>query len=154
MWASNYVTERCTIMATPSCKWVYVHQVGLNSTYGFHNFFDGDRSNTICTNAIAREGEISHIQRVLSISGYTKDAWLTATKPHASTVPTDLDKNPSKGSITLPYVGPLSESMARVIHKVGAAVHMKPFNMIRSKLVHPKDKVKKEDKSGKISHTV
>ncbi len=110
------------------------------------------RCNTICSSATAKEGEINHLKRVLSISGYTKDAWLTATKPRTSTVPVDPDRTPSKGSITIPYVGPLSEAMARVIRKAGVSVHMRPFNTIRSKLVHPKDKVKKEDKSGIVYH--
>ena len=107
---------------------------------------------TICSDAEAREGEINHLKHVLSISGYTKDAWLTATKPRPSTVPTDPDKNPSRGSISLLYVGPLSEALARAIRKAGVAVHMKPFNTIRAKLVHPKEKVKKEDKLGIVYH--
>ena len=46
----------------------------------------------------------------------------------------------------------MSDAVARVLRKAGIAVHMKPFNTICSRLVHPKDKVLKEEKSGVVYH--
>ena len=34
------------------------------------------------------------------------------------------------------------------MRKAGVRVHLRPYNTIRSHLVHPKDKIKKEDKAG------
>ena len=42
----------------------------------------------------------------------------------------------------------MTDALARTIRKAGVAVHLKPHNSIRSHLVHPKDKVPMEDKSG------
>ena len=57
-----------------------------------------------------------------------------------------------KGHITLPYVGYCSDAIARRIRKAGVAVHMKPTNTIRSRLVHPKDKIPKDQKCGVVYH--
>ena len=39
------------------------------------------RAQTLCSTEEAKMNEIEHLQRVLSISGYTKSAWVTNTKP-------------------------------------------------------------------------
>ena len=46
----------------------------------------------------------------------------------------------------------MSDAIARVLRKSGIIVHMKPYNTLRGRLVHPKDKVPKEDKSGVVYH--
>ena len=46
----------------------------------------------------------------------------------------------------------MTDALARVIRKAGVAVHLKPYNSIRSHLVHPKDKVEKTDKSEVVYH--
>ena len=56
----------------------------------------------------------------------------------------------TKGSVTIPYVKGVSESLRRVYRKRGVAVHFKPFNSIRSLLVKPKDKIGKGDKVGVV----
>ena len=47
------------------------------------------RCNTICSSEEAKLREIDHLKKVLSVSGYTMSAWVTATKPKAPTVPQD-----------------------------------------------------------------
>ena len=84
------------------------------------------------------------------MSGYTKSARDVARRPKPPTVPRDPQQTTKKGYITLPYVGPVTEALARTIRKAGVAVHLKPFNTIRQHLVHPKDKVTQEDKSGLV----
>ncbi len=108
------------------------------------------RAMTICSSEEEKLAEIDHLQKVLSISGYTKSAWKNATRPKAPTVPRDPSQTRKKGSITLPYVGHLSDAIARVIRKSGVAVHLKPYNTLRIQLVHPKDKVKPEEKAGVV----
>ena len=108
------------------------------------------RCESLCTTEEAKLQELEHLRRVLSVSGYTKSAWDTASRPKLSTPRTDPEATRTKGHITLPYVGPMSNSVARVIRKAGVAVHMRPYNTIRSQLVQPKDKVALEDKAGVV----
>ena len=108
------------------------------------------RCNTICSSEEAKLPEIDHLKKVLSVSGYTKSAWVTATKPKAPTVPQDPSTTRYRGSITLPYVGHLTDAICRTIRKAGVSVHLKPYNTIRSRLLHPKDKVPKDEKAGLV----
>ena len=110
------------------------------------------RCNTICSNENEKQKEVHHLQKVLSVSGYTKSAWVTATKPRANKDNKPHDSTVKKGSITLPYVGHVTDALCRKIRKAGVAVHLKPFNTTRSKLVHPKDKISKLEKSGVVYH--
>ena len=108
------------------------------------------RCNTICSSQEAKLQEIDHLKKVLSISGYTKSAWVTATKKKAPTVPQDPNRNKPKGSIPLPYVGPMTDILCRTIRKAGVTVHLRPYNTLRGRLVHPKDKVPKDEKAGVV----
>ena len=112
------------------------HKLGVIKTL-YH------RCNTICTTQENKLREIEHLQKVLSISGYTRSAWVTAIKPKRKTTTPPKSERNTKGSITLPYVGNLSNAIARIIRKAGVQVHLKPHNTVRSHLVHPKDKIKK-----------
>ena len=109
------------------------------------------RAQTLCSTEAAKLDEIDHIKKVLTISGYTKSAWSRVTRPRTvlSKVPRETDGK-HRGYISLPYVGPVSDAVARLIRKNGVAVHMRPTNTIRSRLVHPKDKVDKKDKCGLV----
>ena len=45
------------------------------------------RCNTICSSEEAKLREIDHLKKVLSVSGYTKSAWVTATKTQSAYCP-------------------------------------------------------------------
>ena len=110
------------------------------------------RAQTLCSTEAAKLKEIDLIKKVLTISGYTKSAWTKVTRPRSiPTVPREKDGK-HRGFISLPYVGPVSDAVARKIREQGVAVHMRPTNTIRSRLVHPKDKVPKEHKCGIVYH--
>ena len=67
-----------------------------------------------------------------------------------------MANNPSKtrkkGHITIPYVGHVSDAISSNMRKAGVVVHMKLYNTLRTHLVHPKDKVAKEDQTGLVYH--
>lgn len=44
----------------------------------------------------------------------------------------------------------MTDAISRTIRKAGVAVHHRPFNTIRSHLVHPKDKVPKDERTGVV----
>ena len=108
------------------------------------------RANTICSTDEAKQQELDHIKKVLSVSGYQKWAWYfpgsKKTTPHPSTEHQSL----RKGHVTIPYVSGVTEALSRKIRKRGISVHAKPINTIRSKLVAPKDKTDKMNKSGVV----
>ena len=56
----------------------------------------------------------------------------------------------SRGQVTIPYVKGLSEKISAILkkHKIGTA--FRPHTNIRKMLVHPKDKIKKDEKCGVI----
>ena len=108
------------------------------------------RCMTLCSEEQSKLQELDHLKKVLSVSGYTKSAWVTATRPRPPTVPTDPSQSRKRGHITLPYVGHVSNAIARCVRKTGIAVHMKPYNTIRRHLVHPKDKVPTLEQSGVV----
>ena len=110
------------------------------------------RCESLCSSEKSKLQELDHLRRVLSVSGYTKSAWDTASRPKPPSPPSDRDSIKTRGHITLPYVGPMSDTIARVIRKAGVSVHMKPYNTIRTQLVHPKDKVAPDDKAGVVYH--
>ena len=100
----------------------------------------------------AKLKEIDHFKHILSVSGYTKAVWDIASCPKLPPPPRDPNTIKKKGHVTLPYFGPTSDAIARVIRRAGVAVHMKPANTIRSQLVHPKDKVSRLQKPGTVYH--
>ena len=108
------------------------------------------RCQTICSNEELKLAELDHLKKVLTVSGYTKAAWHTATTPRPQRQETPHSNPRPKSSITLPYVGPVTQAIARNIRKAGVAVHTKPFNTIRSRLVHPKDKIDTLDQAGAV----
>ena len=110
------------------------------------------RCKSICTTEEGKIQELEHLKKVLSISGYTRSAWVTAIKPKKKH-PTPLRKERNiRGSISLPYIGNVSNAVARIIRKAGIQVHLRPHNTIRRHLVHPKDRVIKEEKAGVVYH--
>ena len=106
---------------------------------------------TLCSTEETRLHEIQHLKKVLSMSGYTRSAWVTATRPRTVQVTERANTGTlNKGSITLPYAGNVSDAISRAIRKAGVTVHLRPHNTIRQALVHPKDKVPREDQTGVV----
>jgi hypothetical protein len=105
------------------------------------------RANTISSNNDFLDKELDHVQRALSVCGYTKWVWNSAASNKISPKPRSLDYKPPVGSVTIPYIKGATEGLSRTIRKAGVTVHVKPTNTIRSMLVSPKDKPKKCDRS-------
>ena len=107
------------------------------------------RANKICSEG-NKEAEMIHLKKVLAVSGYTKAAWNTATSGSKTRGNQATQRTTTTGYITLPYVGTISDALARTIRPYGIQVHHKPSNTIRSRLVRPKDKVDKLEKANVV----
>lgn len=114
-----------------------------------------DRNSNIVTEEEDRKKEEQHIKNALQKCGYPE--WSVERvkrqierkkgQEKARKVKKKEDTNKSKGLVVLPYVKGVSELMDRIFRKHNIATAMKPHRTIRSVLVHPKDKIKLENKS-------
>ena len=119
------------------------HKLGMIRTLYHH-------CDNICYNEQAKLQEVDHLLSVLRVSGYTTSAWITATRPRPPAVSQGTNATKVKGSITLPYVGHVTDAVARTICRTRVTVHLCPFNTIRSSVVNPKDEIPKEERSGVV----
>jgi len=111
-----------------------------------------DRSSQIVTEEEDREQEEHHIHTALTRCGYpdwsinqVKSQMLTPkTKKTTRKRIRQLADEP-KSTVVIPYVQDLSESVSRVYKRHSIPTAMRPFQSIRSLLVHPKDKHRPQD---------
>ena len=109
------------------------------------------------TNIISTEEdklkEISYVKRTLGANGY--ESWIYRALNSANKKG-HLNSNPSiyVPQIGLPYIKNISEKLRRIFGKYGVRVYHKPYNTIKSLLVHPKDKTDQCKKCGVIYKVV
>ena len=95
------------------------------------------RAETIVSDPEEKEKEMQHLQKVLSISGYSKWAWQAPGSNKQVPHPRRTSNVRPKGHVTLPYVAGVTEPISRRLRKAGVAVHSKPHKTIRQMLVAP-----------------
>ncbi len=110
------------------------------------------RSSTICSNRDEQTLEIRQLKRVLTVSGYTKKAWRTATRarPQNASPSTQPSERVRKGSVTIHYVGQATEEIARLFRDRVVTTHIHPYNTIKATLVRLKDKLSMEEQCGVV----
>ena len=119
-----------------------VHKLGVIRTL-FH------RADTICLDEDLKDSEHKHLKSALGACGYqswTFEKALKKSKPRTF----DSNSNRTQGgesrryNTTIPYVSKLSEKIRRIYREYQLPVSFKPYNTLRQKLVHPKDKTPKD----------
>ena len=117
-----------------------------------------DRANTVCTTTVDKESEEKTVLQALTSCGYPR--WTfdkvkrsLSAKSKTTSTKTQTNRNAkskikSEGSVIVPYVRGLSERFARVLRTHNIATCFKPQQTIRSLLVHPKDKLERDQISG------
>ena len=113
-----------------------------------------DRAETVVTKPVDKSKEFENIKAALGNCGYPK--WIVEdtrrrmeekkNKPRGQA----KNKEKSKGHIIIPYIHGLSERLRRVFKQHHIGTTFKPVNKISQMIVHPKDKIKTEDKCGVI----
>ncbi|XP_072048871.1 uncharacterized protein [Amphiura filiformis] len=111
-----------------------------------------DRANSIVTKEEERTQELDKVRRSLAICGYEDWSWVTARKKREPKPQSKNQSSQPKGSVSIPYIPGLSESIQRLLRSNGIITHIKPTNTIRSVLVNTKDKTDKLDKCGVVYH--
>ena len=112
-----------------------------------------DRASSIVTKKEEHVKELSNIYRSLAVCGYSKWTMDIANNRNKETRRlrrNNVTTHQVKGSVTIPYLAGVSESLRRLLISYGITTHVKPQNTIRSMLVAPKDKTDKLDKAGAI----
>jgi len=105
------------------------------------------RADSVITTEEDKQLEKQHLREVLQDNNYK--SWIFKSSKQSSTRAHDSTSR-APISIPLPYVRGVSEQLTRVFRKQGVSVYHKPFNTIRSQLVHPKDPTPPEKKCGVI----
>ena len=115
-----------------------------------------DRKDSIVTTEHDKEAEDKHICEALKNNGYPK--WSVDLAKQQKTKQKNTQENTKQASnkpkdkrmVVLPYIGQVSEQIAKVMKSYGIASAMKPHCKIRNIVVHPKDKLSKEKQTGII----
>ena len=94
--------------------------------------------------------------RLIQPGGAFKIQWLQewAFKIHPPKNKSDTSRNTTgsqaRSSVGLPYIRGTSEKLARIFKNHGVRAYHKPFNTLRSILIHPKDKTPDHKKCGVV----
>ena len=112
-----------------------------------------NRASTLISDPGDQKKEIKHVKEVLAANGYPD--WSLEVPNQSDAIKRKERKKESSPSthsfpVGLPYISGLSEELQRVFRNHGVSVYHKPFNTLRSLLVKPKDKQKKENKCGTV----
>ena len=113
-----------------------------------------DRCNSIVSEPEGRTAEENTIRQALSTCGYP--AWtvskvkkqISLKRDNASAAkPKKTNKeDKSRGHVVLPYIKGLSENLSRIMRNYHVSTSYKPHTTLRRLLVHPKDKIAKDEK--------
>ena len=121
-----------------------------------------DRKDCVVSTEQDKLKEDQHIVKALMNNGYPKWTINLAKRQkqeksksaEPTTNKTKRDKQnttaTSRKSVVLPYINKLSEQLASVFKRYNVGTAMKPIKNIRSIIVHPKDKIEKENKTGVV----
>jgi hypothetical protein len=110
-----------------------------------------DRCENIVTEEEDRKNEVEHVKEALSVCGYPEWSFkLVEKQMKAENIKKKTSRHTESGGnrdvqVVIPYVKGLSEACARIYRKYGAKTAMRPYQTIRSYVVHPKDKLEKEE---------
>ena len=97
-----------------------------------------------------RDAEIKHVKSALRANGYKEWTFKIPPPKDKSNSPRNTPGNQARISVGLPYVRGTSDRLAKIFKEQGVGTYHKPFNTLRSILVHPKDKTPDPKKCGVI----
>ncbi len=106
------------------------------------------RAETLSSSGVSRGQEEKLVSQALQGNGYPKGFI------HKHTCPQPDHRTPcdqvARGSVTLPYISGLSDSIRRVLAPLTIQVTFRPFRTSRQELVHPKDPVPANRRKGVV----
>jgi len=94
--------------------------------------------------------EVQHIQKALLANGYKRWMFKVPSQPSPTSQENSTSETTRPISVRLPYVSGLSEHLSRVFRGQDIRTYHKPYDTLRSTLVHPKDRTPTEKKTGVV----
>ena len=106
------------------------------------------RAEALSSSGVSRAQEEKLVSQALQGNGYPKGFIHKHTCPQPDQwTPRD---QVARGSVTLPYISGLSESIRRVLAPLAIQVTFRPHRTLRQELVHPKDPVPANRRKGVV----
>ncbi|XP_072039127.1 scavenger receptor cysteine-rich domain-containing protein DMBT1-like [Amphiura filiformis] len=97
--------------------------------------------------------EEDHIRKALNTCGYPNwsiDKVKNEKQQPKKKITNKTSENKTRANVTLPYIEGITERVQRILRTHNIASSVKPHTSLRRFLVHPKDKVATDDKTGVI----
>ncbi len=124
-------TIKCSVYRKPTHTDQYLH---FNSHHPLQHKLGvirtlTHRAQTVVTTEEDKNKEMSHIKEALGKCGYQKWVFqVSDNKEKKRMKEVNKDRPRAKGSVVIPYVKGLSETMARIFQSKGIRTHYKPVN--------------------------
>ena len=109
-----------------------------------------DRTEKLVTTEIEKKKEIQDVKQALQANGYKSWTFQIQRPKRKDSEQKEKGKRASTINIPLPYVQGISEKLTRIFKEHGVGTYHKPYNTIKSLLVHPKDKTPDMNKCGVV----
>ena len=102
------------------------------------------------TNPEQKDAEVRHVKSALKANGYKEWAFKIPPPQNKPDPSHNTTRDQAHTNVGLPYIRGTSEKLARIFKNHGVRAYHKPFNTLRSILVHRKDKTPDLKKCGVI----
>ena len=107
------------------------------------------RASTLSSNGVERVAEKKKVMEALGDNGYPL-GFIRRHSDNRTSRRTEDDQRLPKTSLTLPYIGGLSEAVRRLLRPLDIKVALRPLRTLCHQLVHPKDHVPRNQQTGVV----
>ena len=107
------------------------------------------RASTLSSNGVERVAEEKKIMEALGDNGYPL-GFIRRHSDNRTSRRTEDDQRLPKTSLTLPYIGGLSEAVRTLLRPLDIKVALRPLRTLCHQLAHPKDHVPRSQQAGVV----
>ena len=107
------------------------------------------RASALSSNGVERVAEEKRIVDALKENGYPLN-FIQRHSGNRTSRPVEDDQRPPRTSLTLPYIGGLSETIRTILGPLDIKVAFRPHSTLRHQLVRPKDPVPMDQHTGVV----
>ena len=108
------------------------------------------RASELSSNGVVRVAEEKKVVDALKQNGYPLRFIQRHSRCSNLPRPVEDDQSPPRTSLTLPYISGLSEAIKRILGPLDIKVAFRPHSTLRRQLVHPKDPVPLDQRTGVV----
>ena len=107
------------------------------------------RASTLSSNSVEQAAEEKKIMEALGDNGYPL-GFIRRHSDNRTSRRTEDDQRLPKTSLTLPYIGGLSEAVRTLLRPLDIKVALRPLRTLCHQLAHPKDHVPRNQQAGVV----